>query len=49
MVCQDVTRESDTEPDAEEYECPCCGSDSVYGIEECVIRGWIEVTEDDYE
>ena len=49
LVCQDITREFDTEPDAEEYECPVCGTDSVYGIEECLIRGWIEVTEDDYE
>lgn len=29
-TCNDWTR-GETEPDAEEYECPVCGENSVYG------------------
>jgi len=29
-------RRSETEPDASEYECPFCGRDTVFGIEEFV-------------
>jgi len=41
--CDEITKFSGCEPDAEEYECPECGEFSVYGIEEAMIMGWIDV------
>jgi hypothetical protein len=32
-----------TEPDAEEYECDCCGEYKVQGIENALICGNIEI------
>ena len=36
VKCGDFTREM-TEPDAEEYDCPVCGEDSVMGAEQMCI------------
>jgi len=31
------------EPDARNYECPSCGSSQVFGIEELLIMGEVEI------
>lgn len=46
-ICDDVTRDSDTEPDAENYFCPDCGNDSVLGIELALLSGFIEIEWDE--
>lgn len=35
-TCQDFTRDS-TEPDAEGYDCPVCGGDTVMGAEQAML------------
>jgi hypothetical protein len=35
------------EPDARGYECECCGAMKVYGLEELLIMGMIEVVAED--
>lgn len=35
------------EPDAENYECAACGEKKVFGLEQAVIIGHIEIIEDD--
>ena len=40
--CQDWTTE-EVEPDAQEYICPVCGDQTVYGAEEAFIEGLVEV------
>ena len=45
-TCNAVTRDGDTEPDARRYECPVCGELTVYGVEEALMRGYIEIEED---
>jgi len=42
VKCGDVSE--DVEPDARDYECPDCGSESVCGIEALLIDGLIELT-----
>jgi|DEB3_MinimDraft_2_1074329.scaffolds.fasta_scaffold10677_1 hypothetical protein len=32
------------EPDAERYECEHCGQNAVYGIQELLIMGRVEIT-----
>jgi len=34
------------EPDAEEYNCPECKMDQVYGIEQLLIMGLLEITDE---
>lgn len=29
------------EPDAENYECECCGQHQVFGAQEFAMRGWV--------
>lgn len=41
-TCGDFTREC-TEPDAEDYDCPECGEDSVMGASLAMVAGEIEV------
>ncbi len=36
--CKAFTREC-CEPDAQEYDCPDCGENSVFGAEEALLRG----------
>ena len=38
---------SGVEPDARNYKCEDCGQPSVFGIEELLIMGQIEFTDDD--
>jgi hypothetical protein len=33
------------EPDAERYECEACGEHAVYGIEQALIMGRIDITD----
>lgn len=44
-ACQALTREN-TEPDAEGYDCPECGQDTVMGVEEALVTEELEVSED---
>lgn len=37
------------EPDARGYECECCGKHSVCGLEELLIMGLLELTDDEGE
>ena len=34
------------EPDARGYECESCGASEVYGLEELMMMGELEITED---
>lgn len=45
-VCEEFTREGDTEPDAEGYKCPECGGMTVVGAELALLMGLIELDED---
>lgn len=40
--CQEVTTDG-VEPDARRYLCPKCGERTVYGIEEAVLAGDVEI------
>lgn len=42
--CDDFTRDC-TEPDAEEYDCPCCEQNTVMGTMNALIMGLIEIEE----
>lgn len=45
--CKEFTRDN-TESDAEEYDCPVCGNDTVTGAENALIDGLFEFSEPDY-
>lgn len=32
------------EPDARRYECESCGERQVYGVDELLVMGWIDIT-----
>lgn len=34
------------EPDAREYECPNCGESKLYGLEEAMMMGLIEIADE---
>lgn len=34
------------EPDARNYTCESCGKPKVFGLEECLMRGWVRIPED---
>jgi hypothetical protein len=42
-TCEEFTRES-TEPDAEEYDCPACGEDTVMGAEQALLVGAFDIS-----
>lgn len=46
MACGEM-RWSDTEPDAEEYPCDACGQNKVMGIENALLAGMIEFTDEE--
>jgi hypothetical protein len=48
LACGDIV-ESGVEPDARGYRCGHCGEPKVYGIEECVIMGRVELVAGDDE
>ena len=41
-TCREFTRE-ETEPDAEEYECPVCEENTVMGAEQALLTEEIEI------
>jgi len=43
-VCKLFTRDQ-TEPDAEEYDCPACNNKSVMGAELALLLGFIAIKE----
>ena len=45
LECGDVTY-GGVEPDAECYECEDCGEEKVYGIEEALLMGEIEIVDE---
>lgn len=47
-VCKEFTRDC-TEPDAEGYECPDCGQNTVIGAEDALLRGLIVFGEEEEE
>jgi hypothetical protein len=47
LACR--TTKSGCEPDARQYECDECGKHEVYGTEECLLMGRIELVGDDTE
>jgi predicted RNA-binding Zn-ribbon protein involved in translation (DUF1610 family) len=46
-TCKDFTRDC-TEPDAENYECPVCGKNTVIGAEYALLMGFISFEEGEY-
>ena len=42
-VCDEVTEDSGTEPDAEGYRCPVCGRSTLMGLEQAVLMGLVEI------
>ncbi len=44
--CQEFSRES-CEPDCENYDCPNCEEDSVFGAEQALIMGLFEIDEEE--
>lgn len=40
--CKELTR-GETEPDAENYECPKCGTRKVIGVELALLQGLITI------
>lgn len=44
--CQEFTRDM-TEPDAEGYDCPVCGGNTVIGAEDAMMGGLFEFSEED--
>lgn len=47
LNCKEFTRDSDTEPDAENYPCDQCGSDSVVGVETALLDNLFEIVEEE--
>lgn len=45
-TCKEVTRFGSTEPDARRYPCDKCGKNTCYGIEEALMSGYIEITDE---
>lgn len=41
-----AARVGDTEPDAEGYECEECGENAVQGIDNALISGTVDITDD---
>lgn len=41
--CDDLTHDC-CEPDAQGYECPVCGENSVYGLAEALLMGFIDIS-----
>lgn len=45
IACEDWTADCGIEPDARDYECPACSDASVYGAEEALMMGFVEIGE----
>lgn len=44
LACGEIADEC--EPDARKYECQACGAKKVYGIEEALNSGYIDIADD---
>lgn len=44
LACGMVDEYAGCEPDAREYECPECGENKLYGLEEAMMMGSLEIT-----
>lgn len=44
--CDAITT-SDVESDAQDYECPECGNNTVMGVDQALLMGNIEITDDE--
>lgn len=42
IECGEI-QDSGVEPDAHGYECNSCGKSSVYGLEEALLLGYVEI------
>tara|TARA_R110000751_G_scaffold40999_1_gene96643 strand:+ start:144 stop:344 length:201 start_codon:yes stop_codon:yes gene_type:complete len=40
-TCDDVDEHAGCEPDAEAYECPVCGENTLHGLEQALIMGMV--------
>jgi len=43
-TCDEVDEHAGCEPDAQNYECPCCGEMTLYGLEFAFMAGMVEVS-----
>lgn len=43
LACGEIAE--GVEPDARGYECDCCEKKKVYGLEEAVLMGFVDVSE----
>ena len=43
-TCDEVDEHAGCEPDAENYECPCCGEMTLHGLEYAFMAGMVEVS-----
>lgn len=41
--CDEVTKDSGVEPDAEDYRCPKCNNDGVIGMQQALIMGYVSI------
>lgn len=46
LACWEIAH-GDTEPDAENYPCESCGKDKVQGIENAMVDGNVQITDDE--
>jgi len=44
--CEEI-QEGGVEPDAEEYECEACKAHAVMGMEQALLNGHIDITDDE--
>ena len=44
-TCKEVTNHGGVEPDAEGYECECCGEMTVMGLGNALITGLLDIDE----
>jgi len=42
--CDDITTTDGVEPDAQDYECPECGNDTLMGLSDAVLLGFVKVS-----
>ncbi len=46
LSCGDVDEYAGCEPDARGYECPQCEARTLYGLEEALTMGHLDITDD---
>ena len=42
-ACGEYDEYAGCEPDAEHYVCPSCGAPELFGLEQCLILGYVEI------